>query len=556
MRGYEALIPGVHNTLDLHDQETLSPVVSELLLSPQINSSPSKVRVPLPTRQSLKQGPPTKTTGLSQGYVIGQPFRHGSTEVTTSSMPLLFTVSDSSSEMSDVSTTTGEDVQYPISPVPLPRISPPTSQLAKLRTTDVDMSSPSSSPTPRHTYVNLPTTGEDPEVHFLLNLLRIRLSDILERNKNNEPRTVHIVESASVSSYDPFANPDNIYAEEPDSNIVQPQPQKASSLPPITTVTPADHSEESLTLSSPTQQSSVLLSTPSSPTTPPVHLLHATTGWNWTHPNTTGGPVSDPVLYSTGHPPQEPGWPKIVPLDDAGEYSRAYVEEVSSPVHMWRQQQWRAQVSRMVNTLFPNLEHLAASGKGARMNPVHLVRIRDEIPEPLFRQVFPQYGGYKDLELDLSERRPNGNRRPNRWLSYISRIRRTRSQFQELFAAAENLVKAHTDYPAGLQSYVCKQDVTAFIAEHETSSILRTSGSRFLCAFLHFLNHHEYHVLARNIHTFLHLRFDASAELWSLIHLVIDRLDPSSGHYDLDFDQVEAPECSPFATDSAWVYFY
>jgi len=144
--------------------------------------------------------------------------------------------------------------------------------------------------------------------------------------------------------------------------------------------------------------------------------------------------------------------------------------------------------------------------------------------------------------MDLSERRPNGNRRPNRWLPFITHIRRTRSQFQDLFAAAENLVKAHPGYPDGLQSYVCKQDVMAFITEHETSSMLRTSESRFLCAFLHFLNHHEYHVLARNIHTFLHLHFEASAELWSVIHLVIDRLDPSSGHYDLDFDQVEVSE--------------
>jgi len=73
------------------------------------------------------------------------------------------------------------------------------------------------------------------------------------------------------------------------------------------------------------------------PTTPPVHLLHATTGWNWTHPNTAGGPVSDPVPYTTGHPLQEPGWPKIVPLDDSGQYSSAYVQEVTGPERLWRQ---------------------------------------------------------------------------------------------------------------------------------------------------------------------------------------------------------------------------
>jgi len=39
---------------------------------------------------------------------------------------------------------------------------------------------------------------------------------------------------------------------------------------------------------------------------------------------------------------EEPGWPKIIPLDDSsGQYSSAYVQEVTGPEHLWyQQQQW------------------------------------------------------------------------------------------------------------------------------------------------------------------------------------------------------------------------
>jgi len=98
-------------------------------------------------------------------------------------MQSLLTISDDSSEMSDVLSSTHEDFQYPSSPTPLPQLSPPTMQFAKLRMVDVVMMSPPPTPVPQHSYVEPPANDTEPEVHFLINLLHIRFSDILQRYK-------------------------------------------------------------------------------------------------------------------------------------------------------------------------------------------------------------------------------------------------------------------------------------------------------------------------------------------------------------------------------------
>ena len=140
---------------------------------------PSKVRTcPSNKNKSLMES--AQTTELSQGYVIVQPFRHNGSDITASSMQSLLTISNDSSEMSDVSSSTPEDFQYPSSPTPLPRLSPPTMQFAKLRTADVVMMSPPPTPVPQHSYVEPPANDAEPEVHFLINLLHIRFSDILQ----------------------------------------------------------------------------------------------------------------------------------------------------------------------------------------------------------------------------------------------------------------------------------------------------------------------------------------------------------------------------------------
>jgi len=139
----------------------------------------------------------------------------------------------------------------------------------------------------------------------------------LQRYKQNANLVEHIIETTPAPPYDPFEDPDDIYAEEAPtkialSDVAQPQPARSPSLLPIATLAPEVELSAPLSVllaNSPTADFSSANSSTSrnSPTTPPVHLLHATTGWNWTHPNTAGGPVSDPVPYTTGHPPQEPG---------------------------------------------------------------------------------------------------------------------------------------------------------------------------------------------------------------------------------------------------------
>jgi len=188
------------------------------------------------------------------------------------------------------------------------------------------MSSPAPSPTPHCLYVLSPTSNKDSEVHFLINLLHLRITDILNQYKTNEPRTTHIVESAP-SPYDPFTvDWDDIYEDETPLEgssspvLVQPQPQQASSLPLLTSLAETPDVEPIVSLPpSLVNESPFFQPSPSnsSPTTPPVHITHDTTGWNWIHASTGDAYYTSPVPYATGHFPDE-DWPKIVPLDADG----------------------------------------------------------------------------------------------------------------------------------------------------------------------------------------------------------------------------------------------
>jgi len=112
---------------------------------------------PVSTREPtsfMDHGPTAKTSSLSRGYVIVQPFTQSSPELAVRSTPLLITLSDFSTEESEDSTSSGEDFLYPISPDPLPTISPPVAQFANLRTADAPMRSPSPPPA-QHTFVTV-----------------------------------------------------------------------------------------------------------------------------------------------------------------------------------------------------------------------------------------------------------------------------------------------------------------------------------------------------------------------------------------------------------------
>jgi len=114
-------------------------------------------------------GPAAKTSSLSRGYVIIQQPTSESGIRTT---PSIITISDSSSEVSEILSTTEEDFVYPTTPKPLPALSPLTAQLANLSTVDAPMVMLSPPPT-QHTFILPPATDKDPEVNFLINLLHI-----------------------------------------------------------------------------------------------------------------------------------------------------------------------------------------------------------------------------------------------------------------------------------------------------------------------------------------------------------------------------------------------
>ena len=85
--------------------------------------------------------------------------------------------------------------------------------------------------------------------------------------------------------------------------------------------------------------------------------------------------------------------------------------------------------------------------------PMRAVHIRDQIPKPIFKQVFSHYATYADLESDLVKKLADGIQHTNRWLCYLTRICQTQQQFLELFVVAQDLVREH-GYVEGLQTYI------------------------------------------------------------------------------------------------------
>lgn len=244
--------------------------------------------------------------------------------------------------------------------------------------------------------------------------------------------------------------------------------------------------------------------------------------------------------------------PSYIPVDNSTgiRFSRDTVE----PTRTRGQDLYQQQLYRSLVAIRPGMEHLSTRAVGSRRTPIRGVRLKDVIPENVFDRLFPQYRHFQDLERDLSERRINGTRQFNRWISHIERIMTVRRQFRAVFEAAQALVTAHF-HNNGLQNYITQNtpEITHWIASHEPSPILFRHEFRFLCALLHFLNHHSYYLLARLVHNIIYLRFEAQSELWSVVHQVIGRIEPPSSDYDLDFDLMVQFETSNHGwTASGW----
>jgi len=90
-----------------------SPLINSYIPQP-LPPTPEATRPVTPVileepRTFTIQGPAIKTSSLSQGYVIVQPYGLAGSEPTTWSKPLII-ISDSSSEVSDASSTSGEEI--------------------------------------------------------------------------------------------------------------------------------------------------------------------------------------------------------------------------------------------------------------------------------------------------------------------------------------------------------------------------------------------------------------------------------------------------------------
>jgi len=136
-------------------------------------------------------------------------------------------------------------------------------------------------------------------MNFLINLLHIQITDIIQSYKEGCHPAIHIVESAPAPPYDPFnANLNNIYADElpqdtpqvsviaqdqspaiaqsPSPIIAQHQPCTPMSLSPVETLPTHVETINPSVLSSPLTRTS--LHSPNRPTLPVIHLKHDSVG--------------------------------------------------------------------------------------------------------------------------------------------------------------------------------------------------------------------------------------------------------------------------------------
>jgi len=153
------------------------------------------------------------------------------------------------------------------------------------------------------------------------------------------------------------------------------------------------------------------------------------------------------------------------------------------------------------------------------------------IPPLRFRQLFPGLEDYAGLERLLSSKRADYTQLNNRWQDQLPRIRRLRHLVYRVIQDAEYLL-TNFRFPYGLRDFAIGFDY--WHAGLTVNGLLHPREARYLYVLKIFLTRTGIIDLAANARKILYARFDAPRDLWTLVHTVIDRLDPPADDFDLD----------------------
>lgn len=203
---------------------------------------------------------------------------------------------------------------------------------------------------------------------------------------------------------------------------------------------------------------------------------------------------------------------------------------------------------RSLGKVMANLVPVTSIRFGSRISPRSTTKWAELIPPSQFHQFFPEHKNYAELERLISSKRANSGRIPNRWQTQLTRIRRLRHLIYQVIQDAEHLATNY-GFAYGLRNFAVGLDY--WYAGLTTNGLLHPREARYFYVLDIFLTQIRVIDLAANTRQILYARFDNPRDLWTLVHAVVNRLDPPADHFDLDIPPASARKDSTRAFQPA-----
>ena len=186
-------------------------------------------------------------------------------------------------------------------------------------------------------------------------------------------------------------------------------------------------------------------------------------------------------------------------------------------------------LSRLLSQFLP-LTHLRF-GSRKSLRPIN--RLREVIPQHVFRRYFREYRSYAALATSLSSVCEDQRKVPNRWQAELPRIKLIRKLVTECIEKAEQLLEVH-GYIDGLKEYVVTHQIHSWENEQHTGGILYLHELQYFHALRQFFLLEDYAHFAPPIQRLLQGAFEYPNELWTLVYAVCEYIAPPSYEYELD----------------------
>ncbi|KAF9525838.1 hypothetical protein CPB83DRAFT_896725 [Crepidotus variabilis] len=196
------------------------------------------------------------------------------------------------------------------------------------------------------------------------------------------------------------------------------------------------------------------------------------------------------------------------------------------------------EVQHHLTSLLQSVNDISTFRFGNRATNRPFLQRRESIPPTLFSTLFPTFDTYLQLEEALN---PKGRRARNKWLNYLPRLRQARQHLNQVLQATEALVINH-GYPHGLREFLYCQHLDIYGGDSPVNSLFHTFEAEYLYNALHFFHQFHYNQFQYSFQELLHCRFGEPIDMWNVVQLVVDRLEPPLYKFQLD---VEYPPPTP-----------